>query len=44
MMEEEIRRLRSQLIELRADLEREQKRRLWDRFKENVARLAVWRN
>ena len=41
MMEEEIRTLRTQLIELRADLEREQTRRLWDRFKENVARLVI---
>src|SRR5258708_8971278 len=41
VMEEEIRALRSQLIELRADLERERKRELWDRFKESLARLVI---
>jgi glycosyltransferase involved in cell wall biosynthesis len=40
MMEDEIRVLRSQLIELRADLERERQRSLWDRFKERLTRLV----
>ena len=37
--EDEIRALRSQLIELGAELERERQRRLWDRFKERLLRL-----